>query len=103
MALRKTKTATLNTKKSKEHFIYILQTKDGRYYTGYTIDLKRRLDQHKSGKGAKFTKAFGVQKLLYHEKLPDKSSALKREIQIKRWPKKKKQALIHQNIETLKN
>ncbi|MBI4374201.1 MAG: GIY-YIG nuclease family protein [Deltaproteobacteria bacterium] len=78
----------------KTHFVYILQCADGRYYTGYTTDLEQRLKKHQLGSGAKFTRAFGAKKILYHETFPDKSSALKREAQLKSWPRAKKEALI---------
>lgn len=76
------------------HFVYILQSADGKYYTGYTTDLERRMAQHKTGRGAKFTRGFGFKKLLYHETLTSKSAALKREAEIKRWSREKKKALI---------
>jgi putative endonuclease len=75
------------------YFVYILQTNDGRYYTGYTTDIERRLKEHQSGNGGKFTKAFGANKMLYHEAFLDKSLALKREAEIKKWPRDKKIAL----------
>jgi len=76
------------------HFVYILQSADGRYYTGYTTDLDRRLKEHQAGSGGNFTRSFGVKKLLYHEEFSDKSCALKREVQLKGWSRKKKEALI---------
>lgn len=76
------------------HFIYILESKDGRYYTGYTTDLKRRMDKHKKGTGAKFTRGFGFKKLLYHETHSTKSLALKREAEIKGMTRQGKKALI---------
>lgn len=76
------------------HFIYILQSHDGRYYTGYTTDLGRRLKEHRSGLGAKFTRAFGAKKILYHESYQTKSAALKREAEIKCWPRTQKEKLI---------
>lgn len=79
---------------SQNHFIYILKSRDGRYYTGYTTDLDRRLKQHQAGSGAKFTRAFGAQKILYHESFQDKSSALKREAEIKSWSRQEKESLI---------
>ncbi len=82
------KTATQN------HFIYILKSQDGRYYTGYTTDIARRLREHQLGKGAKFTRAFGAQKILYHESFENKSSALKREAEIKSWSRQKKELLM---------
>ena len=77
-----------------KYFVYILETGDGRFYTGYTTDLARRLKEHQSGSGGKFTRSFGAKQVLYHEVFPDKSSALKREAQIKGWSREKKQALI---------
>ncbi len=76
------------------HFVYILQSNDGKYYTGYTTDLARRMAAHKSGKGAKFTRAFGFKKLLYHETHPTKSAALKREAELKKLTRIEKSALI---------
>ena len=76
-----------------KHFVYILQAKDGRLYTGYTTDLKRRLKKHQSGKGAKFTKAFGAKKMLYHEAYATRSKALRREAEIKSWNRRKKEEL----------
>jgi putative endonuclease len=63
--------------------LYILKCKDDSLYTGITNNLKRRFEQHESGKGAKYTKGRGPLKLVYQEKCEDKSSALKREIKIK--------------------
>lgn len=80
------------------HFVYILESKDGRYYAGYTTDLQRRMAQHRNGTGAKFTRSFGVNKLLYHEKLKTRSKAMKREAEIKSWSRKEKEALIFQEV-----
>jgi putative endonuclease len=80
------------------HFVYILESSDGRYYVGYTTDLKRRMDQHQSGKGAKFVRGFGFRKLLYHEAYSKKSEALKREAQLKRLSRVEKKALIRGDL-----
>jgi len=77
-----------------KHFVYILQSADGRYYTGYTTNLKKRMELHKTGKGSKFVRGFGFRKLLYHETYSSKSEAMKREALIKSWSRIKKQALI---------
>lgn len=76
------------------HFVYILEASNGQYYSGYTTDLKRRIEQHKNGKGSKFVRGFGFKKLLYHESFSDKSSALRREAELKGWSRAKKEALI---------
>ena len=74
--------------------LYILETLDGRLYTGITNDVERRMKAHKTGKGAKFTRIFGFKELLYAIKLPTQSQAMKREAEIKRWPKRRKIKLI---------
>lgn len=71
-------------------FCYILECSDGTYYTGWTIDIDRRVSQHNEGKGAKYTKTRRPVKLVYVESLPDKIAALKRERAIKALPRKKK-------------
>ena len=75
-------------------YVYILKCNDGRLYTGMTSDLKRRLQEHKRGRGGRFTRSFGVHKLMYQERQPTRRQALKREAQIKSWPKQKKVTLI---------
>lgn len=76
------------------HYIYILESNNGKLYTGYTTDLERRFKEHKSGKGAKFTTAFGAKKLRYSESFTSKSDALKREYQIKQLSRSEKLQLI---------
>ncbi|MCG8431889.1 MAG: GIY-YIG nuclease family protein [Candidatus Omnitrophica bacterium] len=83
-------------------FVYILNCKNGVLYTGITDNLERRLSEHQSGKGGYFTKSFGAKEILFFEEYPDKSSALKREAQIKGWTKKKKLALIKGDTGLLK-
>lgn len=77
------------------YFVYILECKDGSLYTGITTDVKRRFDEHKRGIGGHYTRAKGVVKVVYTEKHPDRSSASKREAEIKGWPREKKLALIY--------
>lgn len=77
-----------------KHFVYILQTLKGHYYTGYTVDLNKRMKAHQKGKGAKFTRTFGFKKLLYHELFAEKSQALKREAAIKKLSRAEKVKII---------
>lgn len=84
-------------------YVYILECKDQSLYTGITDNLKRRFEEHKSGKGSKFTRAFKVNKLLYSEPCASKSEALKREAQIKSLPRKKKLAFINKDLHLLKS
>jgi putative endonuclease len=76
------------------YFVYILECKDKTLYTGITTDVERRLKEHKSGVGARYTKSRGVRKLLYTESCKSRGPALKRENEIKKWTKAKKLALI---------
>jgi putative endonuclease len=75
-------------------FVYILECKNKSLYTGITNNLEGRLRKHKSGKGAKFTRAFTADHFLYSELQATKSKALKREAQIKKLTRKEKLALI---------
>ena len=76
------------------YFVYLIKCKDGSLYTGITTDVQRRFREHKKGTGGHYTKAKGVVRVVYTEKHPDRSSASKREAEIKRWPRKKKMDLI---------
>ncbi len=78
-------------------YVYILECKNRSFYTGITNNLERRLEEHKDGKGSKFTRAFKANKLMYSEALNSKNEALKREALIKGWTRKKKQILIAAN------
>ncbi|MCF2596100.1 GIY-YIG nuclease family protein [Pseudoflavonifractor phocaeensis] len=71
----------------------MLRCGDGTLYTGMTDDVERRLAAHRSGKGAKYTRGRGPLELVYTEEQPDKSSALRREFQIKKLPRERKSAL----------
>jgi putative endonuclease len=73
---------------------YIVQCSDGTLYTGWTVDIDRRVKQHNEGKGAKYTKMRRPVKLVYVEEQQDKKTALKRERAIKALSRKKKLELI---------
>ena len=75
-------------------YCYILECADGTYYTGWTTDPERRELQHNAGKGAQYTKTRRPVKLVYLEALPDRSTAQKREIKIKKLSRTSKEALI---------
>lgn len=76
------------------HYFYVLECSDGSYYAGYTVDIERRLHNHNSGKGAKYTRGRTPVKLLYSEKFESKGEALRMEIKFKKLSKKKKQMYI---------
>jgi putative endonuclease len=71
-------------------YCYILECSDGTFYTGWTNDPERRMAQHNKGKGARYTKTRRPVKMVYLEEQIDKRTALKREIDIKALPRKKK-------------
>lgn len=76
--------------------VYILRCGDGSLYTGCTNDLPRRLEAHRTGRGAKYTRSRPPVELVYREEAADKSAALRREAAIKRLPRSKKLALIRE-------
>jgi len=78
------------------YFVYILQCKDDTLYTGIAKDVSRRVDEHNnSDKGAKYTKNRRPVTLVYTEESQDRSSASKREYEIKKLSRQKKLELIN--------
>lgn len=75
-------------------YVYILQCSDSSYYTGYAVDLERRLQEHQQGEGCKYTRGRCPVELVYWEEHPGKSEAMQREYQIKQMPRAGKQKLI---------
>ncbi len=75
-------------------YLYILRCGDGSLYTGITTDVEKRLEAHRSGKGAKYTRGRGPLELVYSEACGDHSVALKRELEIKALPREEKLRLI---------
>lgn len=85
----------------QKYFVYILETSGNTLYTGITTNLSRRILEHNSHtpKSAKYTRSFKNCKLVYSEKFPDRSSALKREAEIKKMSKVNKlDLIIHQQL-----
>ncbi len=82
-------------------YMYILQCADGTYYVGSTNDLERRLLQHSTGEGANYTKKRLPVTLVYYEEYPRIDMAFYREKQVQRWGRKKKEALIKGENESL--
>lgn len=75
-------------------YVYMLRCADGTLYTGYTDDPERRARVHNAGKGAKYTRSRLPVELVYREAFGDKSSALRREREIKGLTRAQKLALI---------
>ena len=74
--------------------LYILRCGDGTLYTGITTDVAKRLEVHRSGKGAKYTRSRGPLELVYEEECGNHSAALKRELEIKKLSREGKMKLI---------
>ena len=74
--------------------VYILRCADGTLYTGITNDLGRRMSEHESGRGAKYTKGRGPVQLVYTENCEGRGQASKREIEIKLLNKEQKLRLV---------
>ena len=72
------------------YLVYILKCVDGSLYCGITTDMKRRFKEHQFGKGGNYTRSHKVIKIVYTEKCKNRSTALKREVTIKRLSKKQK-------------
>ena len=80
-------------------YLYILRCGDGTLYTGITTDVEKRLEQHRSGKGAKYTRGRGPLELVYREELEDHSQALKREFALKTLKLPQKEIMIAEWLE----
>lgn len=72
------------------YYLYILKCRDNSLYTGITNDIEKRLECHKSGKGSKYVRSRLPVELVYKEEYPDKSSAAKREYEVKSWRRERK-------------
>jgi putative endonuclease len=75
-------------------YCYILECADGSYYTGWSVDPQKRLLIHNTGNGARYTRMRRPTRLVYVEEMPDRSSAQKRELAIKRLDHAHKSKLI---------
>lgn len=75
-------------------YLYILRCGDGTLYTGITTDLQKRLETHRSGKGAKYTRGRQPLELVYREICENHSAALKRELEVKKLIRQEKETLI---------
>lgn len=84
-------------------FVYILRCGDGSYYVGRTNDLRVRLSEHQAGVGANFTAVRRPVEMVYAEEHQTARQSEDRELQLKRWSRAKKEALIAQNLKQLKS
>jgi len=81
--------------------MYILLCSDNSYYTGSTNDIDYRIFQHQQGEGANYTKKRLPVKLIYCEHFDSVADAYYREKQIQGWSRRKKEALMKNDIQSL--
>lgn len=79
-------------------YLYILLCQDGSLYTGITVDVEKRFNAHQTGKGGAFTRSHKPIKIVYTEEFINRSTALKREIEIKKFSHIQKEELIREGI-----
>lgn len=84
--------------------VYILRTSANTFYIGQTNNLEKRLKEHKnkSSKSAKYVRYFDSVSLVYKEEYLTRIEAMRRESQLKKWTKAKKEALVTENLKLLK-
>ncbi|MEJ2405562.1 MAG: GIY-YIG nuclease family protein [Candidatus Thiodiazotropha sp.] len=82
------------SKQKRQWCLYIVRCADGSFYTGITNDLERRVLEHNSGVGAKYTRGRRPVMLAYSEIHDDRSEACKREYAVKRMSRQQKHRLI---------
>lgn len=75
---------------ANEHFFYVLECVDGSYYAGYAVDVKKRVETHNAGKGAKYTRAKRPVVLLHQEAFETKTEAMRAEYAFKQLTKAQK-------------
>lgn len=75
-------------------YTYMVECSDGTLYTGWTNDIRKRIQAHNAKKGAKYTRSRTPVKLVYLEKSDTKQQAMQREAQIKRLSRYEKEQLI---------
>ena len=81
-------------KTNKKYYVYIIQTINNKLYCGYTDNIERRYEEHKKGKGAKYTRANKPLKLVYTKEYETKKEAQQEEYRIKQLKRKEKEKLF---------
>ena len=81
-----------------KYYLYILKTVDNTLYCGIARDVIARFNEHLSGKGAKYTKGRGPVELVYYEKYEDKSTAMRREWEMKQLSRREKERIIKKEV-----
>ena len=79
---------------SKPWFFYLARCSDDSLYSGICVDLEARFAKHNAGKGAKYTRSRLPVVLAYSEQLQSQSDALKREAEVRKWRRTRKEELV---------
>lgn len=79
---------------AEDAYVYIVRCRDGTLYTGWTTDPHRRVEMHNRGRGSSYTRSRRPVRLVYVEACVNRSTAMRRERQIKRLSRGRKLALI---------
>jgi len=77
------------------HYCYLLRCADGTLYCGWTVDLENRIRMHQMGRGSRYTRCRLPVSLVYYEEFETRSDAQKREMEIKKMRRNKKEKLIN--------
>jgi len=84
----------------RTYYVYIMTNRSRTLYIGMTNDLERRVYEHKTGRGSRFTAKYRIKQLVYYESTNDVHVAIRREKQLKGWLRAKKIALIEETNPT---
>lgn len=87
---------------TKDYFVYIVECKDGSYYSGVTSGLEKRINEHNLGFYKEYTSSRLPVKLVYSNRFTNVNDAINAEKQIKGWSRAKKEALIFGDYDLLK-
>ena len=83
-------------------WLYVLRLKSGNLYIGATMDLDQRCQEHFQGKACRTTKVDPPIALIHHEEFETNAEARRREAQVKRWSRAKKEALVSGDMSKLR-
>jgi predicted GIY-YIG superfamily endonuclease len=84
-------------------FVYILRCTNGSYYVGHTSNPEARFLRHRNNEGAQYTATYPPEAILYKEQFDTEADAIRREQQLKRWTRAKKEALMAGNTKRLRS
>ena len=87
-------TVSVDVPEAADHYVYVLRCGDDTLYTGYTTDVRRRLEAHAAGRGAKYTRGRTPVELVHVEPFDSRSTATRREHEIKQLSTRDKRSLV---------